>query len=143
MAFKMAGFNPGKGTGMSTAFAKKQAAFKQSARVQFNPNTRDDPDRSNWSEYEKRYFDKHGMHPFEAGEGISGPGKEIDIHASKTIGGVGSDLWTKEDIANEEMFNDLHKRLVDRKKDPLSLDINLDDDGNFKQPSYGDFTNCK
>ena len=68
MAFKMGGFNPGKGTGMSTAFVKKQAALKQT-EVTLNPNTRDDPDRSDWSEYEQKYFDEHGSLPFETGEG--------------------------------------------------------------------------
>ena len=44
MAFKMKGFNPGSGTGMSKGFP--------SERVVLNPNTRDDP---NAQEYEWSY----------------------------------------------------------------------------------------
>ena len=54
MAFKMKGFNPGKGTGMGQGFPN--------IHVVLNPNTRDDP---NAAEYIEWYTKKYGRPPTE------------------------------------------------------------------------------
>ena len=62
MAFKMSGFNPGKGTGMSKTFAKKQAALKQATEVELNPGrkfyTGGDPTGKGYvSQDDPRYYE--------------------------------------------------------------------------------------
>ena len=104
MAFKMKGFNPGKGTGMGNGFS----------RVELNPNTRDDP---NAAEYIEWFTNKYGYPP--------------SMGNPEGMGGATVDNETREDIkkkkkdseTNEMMFKDLTNRLEEYKDDPLKVEV--------------------
>ena len=105
MAFKMKGFNPGKGTGMSNGFS----------RVTLNPNTRDDPKAAEYIEW---YTNKYGRPPILGmpEDNMSGP--VVDNETRK-------DLKNKEKASetNEMMFEDLKDRLEKYKNDPYRVTI--------------------
>ena len=105
MAFKMKGFNPGKGTGISNGFS----------RVTLNPNTRDDP---NAAEYIEWYTNKYGRPPILGmpEDNMSGPVVDNETR---------EDLKNKEKASetNEMMFEDLKDRLEEYKNDPYKVQI--------------------
>ena len=104
MAFKMKGFNPGKGTGMGNGFS----------RVELNPNTRDDP---NAAEYIEWFTNKYGYPP--------------SMGNPEGMGGATVDNETREDVkqkkkdseTNEMMFEDLTNRLEEYRDDPLKVEV--------------------
>ena len=83
MAFKMKGFNPGKGTGMGQGFPNNH--------VVLNPNTRDDP---NAAEYIEWYTKKYGRPPI-----MGNP---------EGMGGATVDGETREDLKNKEKASETH-----------------------------------
>ena len=106
MAFKMKGFNPGSGTGMSKGFP--------SERVVLNPNTRDDP---NAQEYIDWYTKKYGRPP-NMGGNIGMSGAIVDNETREDIKKKKKDSET-----NEMMFEDLTNRLKEYKDDPLKVEV--------------------
>ena len=121
MAFKMKGFNPGKGTGMGQGFPNNH--------VVLNPNTRDDP---NAAEYIEWYTKKYGRPPI-----MGNP---------EGMGGATVDGETREDLKNKEkasethemMFEDLTNRLEERKNDPYRVQI-LPKGAKLKNSDYKDW----
>ena len=119
MAFKMKGFNPGKGTGMGNGFS----------RVTLNPNTRDDP---NAAEYIEWFTNKYGYPPSMGNpEGMGG---------ATVDGETRTDLKNKEKASetNEMMFEDLTNRLEDYKNDPYRVQI-LPQGAKLKNSDYKDW----
>ena len=131
MAFKMSGFNPGKGTGMSKTFAKKQAALKQ-VDVELNPDIQMDPRFSK----QKQSFGPN-VNP-----GIgSDPSRKRGIDAQLVVRDENADyhehelgMKTEQDVANEEIFNNLRKTATKHSKDKFSIPVaDFDNQISFEQ----------
>ena len=152
MAFKMKGFNAGKGTGSAKSFATYHSASHPYNREgEYDPYTQYGDKADEWREYDKRFEEKHGYSiapDVIPQSGIASGSHHLTPTTSDNVRDqLGSDYFgwggdiTEQDKINIDNWEHVQKRLKNYKNDPLKFNFELDDEGGFKQPTNADFKN--
>jgi len=152
MAFKMKGFNPGKGTGIGKSFATYHSASHPYNREgEYDPYAQYGDKADEWREYDKRFEEKHGYSiapDVIPQSGIASGSHHLNPTTSDNVRDqLGSDYFgwggdiTEQDKINIDNWEHVQKRLKNYKNDPLKFNFELDDEGGFKQPTNADFKN--
>ena len=152
MAFKMKGFNPGKGTGIGKSFATYHSASHPYNREgEYDPYAQYGDKADEWREYDKRFKEEHG---YSIGpdvipqSGIASGSHHLNPTTSDNVRDqLGSDYFgwggdiTEQDKKNIDDWEQVEKRLTNYKNDPLKFNFELNNEGGFKQPTNADFKN--
>ena len=152
MAFKMKGFNAGKGTGSAKSFATYHSASHPYNREgEYDPYAQYGDKADEWREYDKRFEEKHGYSiapDVIPQSGIASGSHHLTPTTSDNVRDqLGSDYFgwggdiTEQDKINIDNWEHVQKRLTNYKNDPLKFNFELDDEGGFKQPTNADFKN--